>query len=97
MTTAFRTPLPRALRALIVLSGLLLLLGPVVGGFHHHERESGSHPCAICSLSHIPATVSVAAVGTAPAAVVQWVVVQPAFVPRAAVVATPATRGPPTV
>jgi hypothetical protein len=44
----------------IALPGALLLLGLIVGGVHDHERAP-DHSCAICTMSHAPATTTVAA------------------------------------
>jgi len=75
--------------------GVLLLLALVVGGAHNHARESGSHPCAICSLSNVSATPVAAAVPQEGVLHVERVVLAPALAPRRASVAAPSCRAPP--
>lgn len=42
----------------VALPGLMLLLGLVIGGVHHHEGGIG-HPCAVCTVSHSTSTAAV--------------------------------------
>lgn len=84
------------LRGLALLPGILLLLGLVAGVLHHHAREDGSHSCAICSLSHAPATITVAIVGSAPAVRCERVVVAPLGAPVASCPSSASSRSPPS-
>lgn len=45
---------------LVALPGLMLVAGLFVGGVHHHDAAS-DHACAVCTLSHAPATTTVVA------------------------------------
>ena len=49
-------------RGLIIVPAALLLLGVFVGGIHHHDGATSERACAVCSVSHAPATVSVAGI-----------------------------------
>jgi hypothetical protein len=89
---------PRSLaRRMLLLPGLLLLLGLVVGGVHDHAREDGSHACAICTLSHAPATATVAQVQPAPTMHAERVVASSPGVLRFAGPASPSSRAPPSI
>jgi hypothetical protein len=66
----------RAPRWGIAFPGMLLLLGLVIGGAHFHERGP-EHSCAVCTMSHAPATTTVAAAPlAAPTTCVERVVVR---------------------
>jgi hypothetical protein len=49
---------------------LVLLLGVVLGGFHHHATARADDGCAVCTLAHTsadtPAVVTVPAAATRP-------------------------------
>ena len=84
------------LRGLTLLSGAVLLLGLVAGVLHHHVREDGSHSCAICSLSHAPATTTAIVVGNAPAVHCERVAVAPLAAPAASRPSSASSRSPPS-
>ena len=84
------------LRGLALMSAAVLLLGLVAGGLHHHVREDGSHACAICSLSHAPATTTAIVVGSAPAVHCERVVVAPLAAPVASRPSSASSRSPPS-
>jgi hypothetical protein len=90
------SPSSRACR-LALLPGLLLLLALVAGGVHHHAREDGSHACAICTLSHAPATATVAQIEPAPTLHVERVAPFSAVAPRTAGPLSPSSRAPPSI
>jgi hypothetical protein len=92
-----RLPTSRLTRRLALLPGLLLLLALVAGGVHHHAREDGSHACAICTLSHAPATATVAAIEPAPTLTVERVAPTSADVPRSTGPVSPSSRAPPSI
>lgn len=50
------------LRGLILVPAALLLLGVFVGGIHHHDGGSSERACAVCTISHAPATVTIAGI-----------------------------------
>jgi hypothetical protein len=83
------------LRALSVLPGLVLLLALVAGSAHHHAHEGTSHACAICSLSHAPATTTVAVAVKAPTVSAERVFAFTLGTPRPARVAASPSRAPP--
>ncbi|MBI5709518.1 MAG: hypothetical protein HZC42_04325 [Candidatus Eisenbacteria bacterium] len=85
----------RFLRALAPLPGLLLLLGLVLGGFHHHADAGPTHPCAVCTASHAPTVAAPAAAESAPARCFERVPVTPALAPRPAAAPAPSSRAPP--
>jgi len=85
------------LRGLALLPGAVLLLALVVGVLHHHVREDGSHSCAICSLSHAPATPTAVAVGGTPAVHFERVVVTPLAAPVASRPSFASSRSPPSL
>lgn len=85
----------RPARGIAFLAGLVLLFGLVATGVHDHAREDGSHPCAICSLSHAPATVTAVVIGSASAPRVERVTVVPQAQPRDLGPASPSSRAPP--
>jgi hypothetical protein len=87
----------RLLRRLVLLPGLLLLLGLVVGGVHSHLREDAAHACAICALSHAPATTTVAHIEPAPASHVERVALAAVSTPRATPLASRHSRAPPSI
>jgi hypothetical protein len=88
---------PRLLfRGLALLFGSVLFLGLVAGVLHHHLREDGSHSCAICSLSHAPATTTAVIVGSAPAVRRERVVVTPRSAPVASGPSSASSRSPPS-
>jgi hypothetical protein len=93
----FRLPTSRLTRRLLLLPGLLLLLALVAGGVHHHAREDGSHACAICTLSHAPATAAVAAIEPAPTLHVERVATPSAEAPRSTGPVSPSSRAPPSI
>jgi len=95
MTRPRKTP-RLLLRGLALLSGALLMLGLVAGVLHHHAREDGSHSCAICSLSHAPATTTAIIVGSAPAVHCERVVVIPLVAPVASRPSSASSRSPPS-
>jgi uncharacterized membrane protein len=78
-----------------LLPSVLLLLALVIGGAHSHARESGAHPCAICSLSNASATPVAVAAPVQSVTNTERVILAPALAPRAASVATPGCRAPP--
>jgi len=84
-------------RRLALLPALLLLLALVAGGVHHHAREDSSHPCAICTLSHAPATATVAQIEPAPTLHVERVAQASADVPRSTGPVSPSSRAPPSI
>ena len=92
-----RLPTSRLARRLALLPGLLLLLALVAGGVHHHAREDASHACAICTLSHAPATATVAQVEPAPTLYVERVAPATADAPRTAGPVCPSSRAPPSI
>ena len=85
------------IRRLALLPGLLLLLALVASGVHHHAREDSSHPCAICTLSHAPATATVAEIEPAPTLHVERVAQASADVPRSTGPVSPTSRAPPSI
>jgi hypothetical protein len=95
MVTLPKTP-RLLLRGLALLSGALLLLGLVAGVLHHHASEHGSHSCALCSLSHAPATTTAAIVGSAPAVRFERVVVAPLGAQVASCPSSASSRSPPS-
>jgi len=95
MTRPRKTP-RLLLRGLALLSGAVLLLGLVAGVLHHHLREDGSHSCAVCSLSHAPATTTAVIVGSAPAVHHERVVVAPLGAPVASRPSSASSRAPPS-
>lgn len=94
---ALRLSPPSRARRLVLLPGLLLLLALVAGGVHHHAREDGSHPCAICTLSHAPATATVAQIEPAPTRHVERVAQASVDAPRSAGPVSPSSRAPPSI
>jgi hypothetical protein len=91
-------PSPTSLaRRLLLLPGLLLLLGLVAGGLHHHAREDGAHACAICTLSHAPATATVAQAEPAPTLNRDRVAPSTVDVLRSTGPASPSSRAPPSI
>jgi len=96
VTTPPKT-LPLLLRGLAILPGAVMLLALVAGVLHHHVREDGSHSCAICSLSHAPATPTAVAVGSAPAVHFERVVVAPPAAPVASRPSSTSSRSPPAL
>jgi hypothetical protein len=92
-----RLPTSRLTRRLALLPALLLLLGLVAGGVHHHAREDGSHACAICTLSHAPATAAVAAIEPETTTLSARVTLPAAVAPRAAGPVSPSSRAPPSI
>ena len=92
-----RLPSSRRTRRLLLLPGLLLLLGLVAGGVHGHVRESGSHTCAICALSHTTATANVARIEPAPTLHVERVATASVEAPRSTRIASPSSRAPPSI
>ena len=92
-----RLPTSRLTRRLLLLPGLLLLLGLVAGGVHHHAREAGAHACAICTLSHAPAATAVAQIEPTPSRHAERLTLPAADVPRAAGPASPSSRAPPSI
>jgi hypothetical protein len=56
---ALLSKLSQRARWSVALPGLMLLVGLVVGGVHHHEGGD-THACAVCAASHAPATTAVA-------------------------------------
>jgi hypothetical protein len=76
---------------------LLLLLALVAGGVHHHAREDGSHACAICTLSHAPATTTIAAIEPAPTLHSERVALHSAAAPCFTGPASPSSRAPPSI
>jgi hypothetical protein len=82
---------------LALLPGFLLLLALVAGGVHHHAREDGSHACAICTLSHTPATTTVAQVEPAPTLHVERVAPTLADSPRSTGPVSTSSRAPPSI
>jgi hypothetical protein len=84
-------------RRMLLLPGLLLLFGLVAGGVHHHAREDGSHACTICTLSHAPATATVAAIEPAPTLHVERVAPASAAAPRSTGPVSPSSRAPPSI
>ena len=83
-------------RAFALASALVLLVGLVLVGVHQHDRSDASHPCAICSLGHAPATAPVVAIGCVPAPHVERVLVERVLAPRGAAVVTATSRAPPS-
>jgi hypothetical protein len=92
-----RLPTSRLTHRLLLLPGLLLLLGLVAGGVHHHAREDGSHACAICTLSHAPATTAVAGIEPADIPTSTRVIAPPAAAPCCAGPVSPSSRAPPSI
>ena len=82
-------------RGLSLAQMVLLLSAVVVGGVHHHASETSAHPCAICSLSHMPATPAVAAVGSVIVIRMDRVVAEPLATPRPSRLPSIASRAPP--
>ena len=76
--------------------GLLLLLGLVVGGLHHHANENASHACAICSLNHSPATTTATGVAAAPALRFERIALLASDELRSFRIAAPSSRAPPS-
>jgi hypothetical protein len=75
---------------------VVLLLGVVLGGFHHHATARADDGCAVCTLAHTSAATP--AVVTVPVAVAQPIqrpfialLVAPRFESRATI----ASRAPP--
>jgi hypothetical protein len=94
------TPRPRLeslARRMLLLPGLLLLLGLVAGGVHHHAREDGSHACVICTLSHAPATATVARAEPAPTLRFERVAPSTVETLRSTGPASPSSRAPPSI
>jgi hypothetical protein len=83
-------------RGLALLPGAVLLLGLVAGVLHHHASEDGSHSCAVCSLSHAPATTTAVIVGSAPVVHYERVVVAPLAAPVASRPSSASSRSPPS-
>ncbi len=79
-----------------LLAALALLFGFAVTGVHDHARDDSSHPCAICTLSHAPATAPAIVSAGAPAVHVARVVLAPRALPRDAGPAAPTSRAPPS-
>jgi hypothetical protein len=96
MTVPARLPaIPALRRALTLLPGFLLVLGAVTAALHHHPEHGHGHPCAICTLSHAPAAVTVAAAPAPPGLRTERVVPPAAHDPRAAGRVPSGARGPP--
>jgi len=79
-----------------VLAALVLVFGLGVTAVHHHEREDGTHPCAICSLGHAPATVAADIGAAAPHRRIERIAPAPLASPRSAGPASPKSRAPPS-
>jgi hypothetical protein len=94
---SLRLPTSRLTLRLALLPGLLLLFALVAGGVHHHASEGSSHACAICTLSHAPATATVAKIEPAPTLHVERVVPSSAHAPRFAGPVSPSSRAPPSI
>jgi hypothetical protein len=95
MTKPAKTP-RLLLRGLALLPAAVLLLGLLAGVLHRHAREDGSHSCAICSLSHAPATTTAVIVGSAPVVHYERVVVAPLAAPVASRPSSASSRSPPS-
>ena len=74
-----------------------LLLTLIVGGLHHHADAGVHHECAVCSLSHAPATATIAAAEPAPTLHNERIAIPALVMPRAVRVAAASSRGPPAL
>ena len=90
-----RAMLRRHTRWATVLPGVLLLIGLVIAGVHHHATGD-THPCAVCTAGHVAATPTVAQ--SAPAAPSEWcerLALAPETIPSASPARTHRGRAPP--
>jgi hypothetical protein len=94
---AARPAVASLLHRLALLPAVLLVLGLVVGAVHDHAQDGGARACAICTLSHAPATTTVAEAEPAPAPRVERVALPAADAPRAARPASRLSRAPPSI
>jgi hypothetical protein len=75
---------------------VVLVLGMLAGGLHHHVARSGDDGCAICTLSHTAADApKVVAVPVTSPIVVERVVVARTNRPLGVTLRTASTRAPP--
>jgi len=91
-TSRFRE-LPRAGGSALA---VLLLLGVLLGGFHHHVGIAGDDHCIVCALSHTTATASpVVAVPAAPVLLIERAFIARATPPESATQYSSPSRAPP--